>query len=182
MQLVRLLSVLALTAALNACSSGIEQPRGNSKGYSSARLVRRAPGATIDDAKERKAHNMIQNSIATQFTSRGLAFNQSDADLIVAYLVIYQDRAMTTYYDDFFGASETAEEISDLAHKRGVTDGERREYFERTGLVIDVTDARTNKLVYRNVWKGDLVRGVTDATRAQRINTAVNEALSPFFK
>ncbi len=183
MQLIRLFSVLGLALVLNACSSGIEQPKGSSKGYHGARFVRLDPNAPpITDAKEKKIHRMIQNSIASQFTSNGLQFNSAGADLVVAYLVIYQDNAMTTYFSDYFGSGRDAEGISDVAHQRGVIKGERPDYFERAGLVVDVINASTNKLVYRNVWVGDMVRGVSDANRAQRVNTAVHTALAPFFK
>jgi hypothetical protein len=63
-----------------------------------------------------------------------------------------------------------------------VIDGNRPDYFERAGLVVDVIDAKTNKLVFRNVSVGDIVNGATDAQRKQRTADAVNEALAPFFK
>ena len=183
MQLIRIFSVLGLALVLNACSSGLEQPKGTSKGYHGARFVRLDPNApAITDPTEKKVHRMIQNSITGQFTSNGLQFNTAGADLVVAYLVIYQDNAMTTYFSEYFGSGRNAEEISDLAHERGVIKGQRADYFERAGLVVDVINASTNKLVYRNVWVGDMVRDGSDANAAQRVNAAVNTALAPFFK
>ena len=52
----------------------------------------------------------------------------------------------------------------------------RPESFERAGLLVDVIDAKTNKLVYRNIFAGDITRGVSDAARSQRI-----ELLGIFF-
>ena len=125
---------------------------------------------------------MIQKSIARQFSAKGLAYGKGDADLTVAYLVIYQEPGMTARYDDYFGYGRDADEISDLAHTRGVLENKRPDYFQRAGIVIDVIDARTNKLVYRNFAAGDVVRGASDGTRAARIDAAVGQALSPFFQ
>lgn len=182
MKTIRILSLVAIAAALTACSSGVDMPKGSSKGYTSARLVAAKANSPASSANERKIHGMIKNSIAAQFKSAGMAYNQGAADLVVSYLVIYQDNAMTTYYDEYFGYSSNPEEISDVAHQRGVIESKRPDRFERAGLVVDVIDARTYKLVYRNFATGDIVRGVSDATRAQRVNQAVNTALGPFFR
>ena len=179
----QILSLAALAGALllASCSSGIDTPSGSIGNYTSARMIAIKPSAQTT-AEERSIHNMIQNSIKAQFTSRGKSFGQPGAELVVAYLVVYQDNAMTTYYDAYFGSGNDAEAISDEAHLRGVTNGERRESFERAGLIVDVLDARTNKLIFRNYSTGDIVRGVSSQTRAARVNDAVTRALSAFFK
>jgi hypothetical protein len=183
MQVIRLFTVLVLAAALNACSSGVDMPKGSSRGYQSARFVQRSSNAQpVTDAKEKKIHGMIQNSLASQFKANGLRFNDPSAELVVGYLVVYQDNAMTTYFDEYFGYGRDAEHISDVAHERGVIKGTRPDAFERAGLIVDVIDARTNKLVYRNISIGDIVRGGSDSARAGRINASVNTAIAPFFK
>lgn len=182
MQVIRILSILAAAAALNACSSGVDTPSGTSKGYTSARLVARKTEAPASTATQAKIHGMIQKSIAAQFSSNGMAYNQPGADLVVGYLVVFQDNAMTTYYDEFFGYGRDPDAISDQAHKKGVIEGTRPDSFERAGIVIDIIDARTNKLVYRDFAAGDIVKGVSDSTRAQRVNSAVHTALTSFFR
>ena len=182
MQLLRITSLVALAAILNACSSGVDMPSGTSKGYSSARLVARKASAPASTAEEAKVHGMIQRSIAAQFKTNGLDFNKTTADLVVTYLVVYQDNAMTTYFDEFYGYGRDPEAISDAAHKKNVIDGKRPDAFERAGVVVDIVDARTNKLVYRSFGAGDIVRGIDDTTRAKRVNAAVNTALAPFFR
>jgi hypothetical protein len=182
MTALRLLAVAACAAVFTSCSSSVDMPKGNSKGYSSARLVKKAPNGATQTSREKQTHSLIQNSIKQQFTSRGLSYNQPNADLIVGYMVIYQDNAMTTSYDDYFGYGRDANEILGVAHERGVTKGTRPDYFERAGLIIDVIDAKTNKLVYRNFYAGDVVKGGSSSQRAARVNTAVNTALSSFFK
>ncbi|MFC5051328.1 DUF4136 domain-containing protein [Rubritalea spongiae] len=182
MTALRLLAVAACAAVFTSCSSSVDMPKGNSKGYQSARLVKRAPNEVSQTAVEKQVHGLIQNSLKQQFSSRGLAYNQPNADLVVAYMVIYQDNAMTTSYDDYFGYGRDANAILGLAHERGVIKGDRPDYFERAGLVVDVVDAKTNKLVFRNVAVGDIVKGASSSQRAARVNAAVNEALAPFFK
>ena len=175
-----LLAVLGLIS-FSSCSSGVDFPEGSSKGYDSARLIKVKPSANIT-ADEAVVHRMIQSSIRGQFVSRGLEYGKPDADLIVAYLVVYQDNAMTTYWDAYFGSGNDTEAISDAAHRKGVIEGSRPESFERAGLVVGVFDAKTNELIYRNYSAGDIIRGASQTQRASRINTAVNYALKPFFE
>lgn len=182
MQLIRILPFVAVAALLNACSPGVDMPSGTSKGYHSARLVDRRSSAPVSTPHEAKVHGMIQRSISARFDAHGLDDHKGASDLVVAYLVVFQDNAMTTYFDEFYGHGRDPEVIADAAHKKNVIDGKRPDEFERAGIVIDIIDAGTNKLVYRNFGAGDVVRGLDDATRAQRIDAAVNTALAPFFR
>lgn len=181
-QLSRFLACL-LAAALVSCSSHVEMPKGTSKGYTSARLIQRDPSARpITDPTEQQVHRMIQNSLAKQFTAKGLTYGKGDAQLAVAYLVLYQEPGMTAEYDDFFGYGRDAAPITDKAHVRGSIENKRPDYFRRAGIVVDVIDAKTNKLVYRNYATGDVVKGASAATRAARIDAAVSQALAAFFR
>jgi hypothetical protein len=165
-----------------SCSTHVDLPKGTSKGYTSARLVQRDPNRPAPtNATEVKVNRMIQQSLAGKFATHGLAFGKSDADLVIAYLVIFQEPGVTTRYDDYFGYGRSADEIGDVAHTRGILKSKRPDYFERAGIVIDVIDSRTNKLVYRNYAVGDVVRGATDSVRTSRIDAAVAEAIGPFF-
>lgn len=180
-----LTSVLSAIACLGfiSCSTGVDMPKGGSKGYTSARLVRRNPNLpAVTDATELKAHRMIQKSISNRFTANGLAYGKADADLTVAYLVIYQEPGMTARYEDYFGHGRDVDGIADLAHVRGSLENERPDFFRQAGVVIDVIDSRTSKLVYRGFAKGDVIKGVSESTRASRIDAAVAQALAEFFK
>lgn len=176
--------LLAATAlGLISCSTNVEMPKGSSKGYHSARLTTRGPNsAAIAEGTEKQVHGMIQKSIAKQFTSKGMAYGSGNADLVVAYMVIYQEPGMTARYDQFFGYGRDADAISDLAHTRGALENKRPDYFRQAGVVIDVIDSRTHKLVYRNFAKGDVIQGASAGTRAARIDAAVAQALAPFFR
>jgi gamma-glutamyl:cysteine ligase YbdK (ATP-grasp superfamily) len=182
MKFLSILSTAAIAIALNACSPSIDMPKGSSKGYKSARIVKRTPNSTIVlTSKEKQIHREIHNSIKKQFTSHGKSFNDANADLVIGYLVIAQNNAMTTSYSEYFGYGRDANEITDIAHLKGVIKGVRPDFFERAGLLVDVIDAKTNKLVYRNYYIGDIVNGASGAGRAKRIDSAVAQALAPFF-
>jgi hypothetical protein len=164
-----------------SCSSNVDMPKGTSKGYTSARLIQRDPNLPAPSKDiEKQVHGMIQRSLSKQFTSRGMAYGNSDADLIAAYMVIYQEPGMTADYRNYFGYGRNADDIAVLAHNRGAL-GSRAEYFRQAGIVIDVVDRRTSKLIYRGFAKNDVVNGASDGTRAARIDAAVAQALAPFF-
>jgi hypothetical protein len=175
-------AVLAAAGLIASCGPQVDMPKGTSKGYKSARLIQRDPnGPAISDGTEKQVHGMIQNSISKQFAAKGMAYGRGDADLVVAYLVIYQEPGMTARYESYFGYGRDTDAIADLAHTRGALENKRPDYFRQAGIVIDVIDSRTHKLVYRNFAKGDVIQGASSGTRAARINSAVAQALAPFF-
>jgi hypothetical protein len=174
-----LLPLLALIFA--SCANKVDMPRGTSKGYSSARLIERNPGATISDPTERKVHGMIQRSLAGSFKGKGMSWGGGSSDLIVAYMVIYQEPGMTASYDDYFGYGRDGNQIAERAHDVGVLESKRPDYFHSAAVIVDVIDAKTNELVYRNYAQGDVVSGVSDGQRQSRIDAAVAQALGEFF-
>jgi hypothetical protein len=180
---LRILATAVTALAFVSCVPKVDMPKGTSKGYASARLIQRdAAASNSPTAVEQQVHGMIQKSLSKQFTSRGMAYGKGDADLVVAYMVIYQEPGMTADYRDYFGYGRNAGEIATIAHVRGVEKNKRPDDFKQAGILIDVVDARTNKLVYRNLAKGDVVKGASAGTRAARIDAAVDQALAPFFK
>lgn len=181
--LKRSVLLLATAGLFASCGTGVDMPKGTSAGYHSARLVQRDPsGPAITDSTEKQVHGMIQKSIARQFTSHGMSYGGGSSDLVVAYMVIYQEPGMTATYDDFFGYGRDSGRIADVAHERGALENQRPDYFRQAGIVIDVVDSGTNKLVYRNFAKGDVVKGASSSTRASRIDSAVAQALADFFR
>lgn len=176
------LFLLFLALGIASCGGKVDMPRGNSRGHTSARLVDAGSDATFSDATERKVHGMIQRSIGQQFTANGMSWGRQDAGLVVAYMVIYQESSMTASYDDFFGHGREGMEIAQRAHQVGVIDNKRPDDFKRGAIVVDVIDAKTNKLIYRNFAEGDVVRGVSDDRRSDRIEAAITQALADFFK
>lgn len=179
----RSLLLLAFGSLLASCGPQVEMPQGTRKGYQSARLVRRDPNAAaVTNATEQQVHGMIQKSIARQFAASGMSYGRGDADLAVAYLVIYQEPGMTARYDTYFGYGRDADSITDRAHTRGALENQRPDFFRQAGIVIDVLDGRSGKLIYRKFAKGDVIKGSSAGTRAARIDAAVSQALAPFLK
>jgi len=176
-------SLFAIAAlSLVSCSTGVDMPKGSSKGYTSARLIQRNPNShAVTDATEKQVHGMIQKSISKQFTSKGMTYGSGGADLTVAYMVIYQEPGMTARYDEYFGYGRDGDQIADVAHTRGALENKRPDFFRQAGVVVDVIDSRSHKLVYRNIAKGDVVKGASAGTRTARIDAAVGQALAPFF-
>lgn len=175
--------LLATVGLLASCSTGVDMPKGKRGVYQSARLIQRNPSApALTKPIETQVHGMIQNSLARQFTSRGMSYGKGNADLAVAYLVIYQEPGMTANFDDYFGYGRSSREISDVAHIRGQLESKRPDFFRQVGIVVDVVDVRTGKLVFRNFAKGDVVQGASSATRSARIDQAIAQALAPFFE
>ncbi|MCU0751456.1 MAG: DUF4136 domain-containing protein [Akkermansiaceae bacterium] len=179
---LRMLSAAVAVLGFVSCVPNVDMPKGSSKSYSSARLIQRDPGLPAPSTSiEKQVHGMIQKSLEKTFTSKGMSYGKGDADLIVAYMVIYQEPGMTADYREYFGYGRDAGEIATIAHARGVEKNKRTDYFKQAGVLIDVVDTRTNKLVYRGFSKDDVIKGATESTRAARIDAAVAEALTPFF-
>ena len=169
------------TLLLTACGNRVDMPSGSSKGYTSARLVQTDKKPDFADV-DASTNRMIQKALADTFRANGLQVKTTDADLVVGYLLLIQDNASTLLIDDYFGYGRDAEHIADVAHIRGVVENTRPDHFERGAIVVDVMDAKTNKLVYRNFAKRDIHRGLSDSVRKQRIEQAISEAMQKFFR
>lgn len=159
-------------------------PGGSSKGYSSARFVEAASkkitSEAIEDSPEIAA--AVRASIEANFKSNGFSFGNQGSQLVVAFMLIRQDLVTTAANSDYFGAGRDASEIFDEAHRRGVIKNTRFEEFEAGAIVVDILDAKSNKLIYRDFAKRDIDASATAAQRKQRINTAVTTALAKFFR
>ena len=168
---------------LSACQS-VDLPKGNARGYQSARLVRpvnnlNTPGIAPQASP---ANEMIQSALASEFGARGFRLDPANADLTVAYLVIVQDNVSTKVVDDYFGYGRSSMRLADAAHSAGVVHNKRADYYREGSVVVDIIDNKTGKLVYRDFATGDLTGEVSDAQLRARINTAVKQALAKFFR
>lgn len=174
---------LLSAAGLFASCATVQQPKGTSKGYHSARLIQRDPSIPVSgNATEQQVHSLIQKSISKQFGSHGLKYGGAGTDLVTAYLVIDQEPGTTAAHPEYFGYGREANQIADFAHTRGWLENKRPDYFHEAGIVVDVIDSHTNKLVYRGFAKGDVIKGASAGTRAARIDNAVAQALTEFFR
>jgi len=161
------------------CST-IDMPKGTRAGYSSARFmkVKEYPaGVSSNKALNQK----VQRAIAAEMEKAGISITAAKADLIVAYMLLKQDNVSTTSIDNYYGYGDDSKEISRKVHKK-IEKGGQRESFDRGAIVIDLIDARKNKLVYRSYAVRDVLEDVSAQTRNKRIQEAVQEALADFFK
>lgn len=167
-------ALLVLGGFFAGCSS-IETAHGTSGKYSSFRLVHSE--AELDANNEK-----VRDSIVQTFESNGLTQAGTDAELVVAYLIIRQDHAATQMERTYFGRGRDANEILKEAHKRGVIKKSGTHDLDVGAILIDVLDTETDKLVYREFAKRDLLPELSQEDRNALIEAAVAEALSAFFR
>lgn len=173
-----LLSLLAIFVA--GCST-VPMPKGSSKGYSTVRFI--APNKPLgDDDSPRfvESNRMIKEAVAAQMEKNGLQIVEGDADLIVAHLIILKDNASTSYCNQYYGLQDFFSVVA-LAHEEGMKK-HYPEHVQKRALVIDLIDARTYKLVYRNYALSGTLANLSEQDRQAYINNAVAEALQQFFR
>ncbi len=185
MKNVLCLFLLSSVLILSACQT-VELPRGTSGGYQTARIVqvRQSPHQTYSREFEDQPrfHKQLQSAISRNFETNRISMVQGNSDLLVAYLIIRQGNINTSINQDYFGHGRDAISIMEEAHKRGVLDRNRSDTVDDAAIVIDILDARTDRLVFRNFAKRPVLHGLSQAQRQERINAAVAEALAPFFQ
>ncbi len=178
------LAVAVLT--LCSCSQSVELPTGTSRGYQSARFVetKRPDRTASPDALEKdpEFNASIRQAITRKFDANGVPVTGGSTDLIIAYMLLRQNSASTTMNNDYFGNGRDPMAILDEAHTSGVIKNKSPDDFHRGAIVIDVLDAKTNKLVFRNFAVRPVLGGLGASARQNRIDSAVSEALTPFFK
>lgn len=175
---------LSVTAALAVgCSSTIKMPKGKAKGYSSARFVNSREHTVaqgIEDTPE--VNKMVQDAISNELRKGGIRVGGGGEDLIIAYMLLHQTVSSTTMNDDHFGYGRDAGEILERAHEAGTIENKSPDYFEAGAVVVDLLDARTNELVFRNFAVRDTTQAPSPSQQRARINNAVAEAIAPFFR
>lgn len=158
-------------------------PKGSANGYSSANFF---PAGATFNSKELEdspvVNQNIRDAITAQFTQNGLAFGKKGAELDVGYIIIRQNSAVTILNDDHFGPGRNSTGILSLAHDRGVIEKNHSYDYDAGAILIDVVDARTKELVYRDFVKNDVIPNITPAERKERLHAAVEEALAKFFR
>jgi hypothetical protein len=175
----RLVMLVMLTMGFAGCTS-VPMPKGSSKGYSTVRFVTPNPALAEDNLPQFiEAHRMIKASITDQMQQHGVQVVDQNADLLVAYLVVLQDNVKTSYSNQYYGYQDFMK-IVDAAFKARLKKSYPEEVEERI-LVVDLIDARTFKLVYRDYAISEPVANLSEADRQAVINRVVAAALQPFF-
>jgi hypothetical protein len=134
--------------------------------------------ATPEYAEKREQiHKLIQNAITANLAAKDLTRVQSSGNVIVAYLIILGNNVSTTDVNDYFGYGRDSDALLDKAHEKGAIDNKNPNAFTAGTLVVDVIDAKTYKLLYRNYAVRSVLRDAPDDVRAERIQSAVDQAL-----
>jgi hypothetical protein len=128
--------------------------------------------------KRDQIHRLIQTAIATNLTAKGLSRTPAGGDVFLAYLVILGDNVSTTDVNDYFGYGRDSDALMDKAHEKFAIESKNPNQFVAGSLVIDVIDAKTYKLLYRNYAVRQVLRNVPEDVRAERIQAAVDQALA----
>ena len=177
---VRFLILSLIIAVVAGCSS-VSMPKGNSKKYSSARFINEKKSAEFYESdRSKEVNQVLQQAIAAEFEQHGMEVLKQDADLIIAYLIIVQDKVATTTIDKHFGYRDTSEAIGKI-HEKGIG-GRDPEYVKKGALVIDLIDAKTMKLVYRNYATRGAGENLTGEALRTRLSDVTEEVLTAFFK
>jgi hypothetical protein len=156
-------------------------PKGSSKGYSTVRFV--APNAPLGADKTPafvEGNRMVKKAITAQLEKNGLKVVEGNADLIVAYLIILQDNISTSYSNQYYGLQDFSDIVS-LAHKEGMKK-HYPEAVQKRALVIDLIDAKTYKLVYRNYALSGMLANLSEQERQEHANNVVTQTLQRFFR
>jgi hypothetical protein len=177
----RLVAVFSLIAVCLAGCSSVPMPKGSSKGYSTVRFVTpNAPLAEDNLPRFIEGHRMIKEAITAQMTANGLQVVEQSGELIVAYLIILQDNVSTSYSNQYYGYQDFMT-IVNRAHDKGMKKS-YPEKVEKRAIVIDLIDAETFKLVYRDYAVTGSAAHLSKEAQQELVNEVVATALRQFFR
>lgn len=127
-------------------------------------------------AVEKRAvvHGMIQDAITQGLNQRGVAPATGEPDVLVAYLVVVGDNTTTVRFDEYFGYGRDASDLQQMAHREYTSTGNPN-YFEAGTLLVDLIDARSFKLLWRQHVNRPVIRDLSESARRERIEEAVQE-------
>lgn len=140
-------------------------------------FVPNSTGTIPPYADKREAiHRMIQDAITRDLGEHGVVRVDSGGELVVGYLVIVGNNALTTAVDDYFNNTDDRIALLDRAHA-AYTGGDVPYYYEAGTLVIDIRDAKTGRLLKRGYATQSLLRDIPEDTRYGRIQAIVEKIL-----
>lgn len=186
MSSITLLAAISMLAGCSSVPVQVKEEPIPASTFSFIDVKTKSSSGIADNRAE--MHAMIQNAITKNFAAKGVSRVESGGDLTVGYLVIVASNTTTSAISDYFGYGPDNKALLDKAHK-GVAklraeDPETRIRDPRTyrsgALVIDILDAKTAILQYRNLAYGELLADAPEELRTKRVQTAINEILTGF--
>ena len=142
-------------------------------------FVRVGPGQASSDQNIKAIHAAFQDAITRSLAAKGITKQPTGGDVTVAYQVVGGNNAATTSLNDYYGYSSDANALVDMIHKQQTVKDQNRNYFQEGTLVVDLVDPATGKLLWRNSIERDIVRDVTQQTRAERIQEVTDAIFQP---
>jgi hypothetical protein len=122
-------------------------------------------------------HQIIQKAIVNDLTAKGLNRVNGTGEVIVAYMFIVGNNVTTEAVTTYFGMGRE----SDALHNKAMdaySSSKNPNHFEAGTLVIDVLDAKTYEILYRNYVVRPILGNTTSAVRGERIQEAVDATLA----
>ena len=126
---------------------------------------------------EQAVHALIQEDITKNLAKRGINHVAAGGDVTVAYLIITGNNVAARTISDYYGYGDDTPDLLDKAHA-AYSSSKNPNYFEAGTLVVDIIDAKTYKVLYRNYVSRPALRNPPAEVRAANIQGAVNEVLS----
>jgi hypothetical protein len=128
----------------------------------------------------------IQAGIEKELLRKGLKRVDSGGDITVAYLIAIRSGASTSAVSEFFGHGEETEKLLAQAHKRATKlvkemDENRMvdsRKFKAAALVIDMVDAKSTDLLFRQSVVRPLLVKPSEAARGKALNQALADIFS----
>jgi hypothetical protein len=133
------------------------------------------PEPGFADSRE-AVHAMIHDAISRNLAGKGVTQVESGGDVIVAYLVIVGNNAVTESINTYFGYGRNASDLHDQAQD-AYTHSKNPNHFEAGTLLVDIIDAKTYKLLKRAYVTRPVLRNAAAEVRADNIQEAVNAVL-----
>ena len=183
--MIKLYSILPLCLGIvlfGACSTAkrIDLPNGKSAGYSSFRLYQHQ-SSHVPDFTNRvdRVNAYLQAALREEFESHGLQESEQDAELIVAFLLVVQDTAVTTAISDYYitSGSDIVSEAHRRMGKKNLPGG-----YESGAIVVDIIDKKSGEVIYRDFAMREVLDYLTPAEKEQRAREAAIEAVATFFR
>ena len=180
-----LVSGLCLLVVAGCSSIPVKVDEGRIRAKTFSFMEPRGKGTASFADNRADVHRMIQAAITHNLASKGIAMTESGGDITVGYLVVISSNVTTAAIGDYFGYGPEAKALLDKAaagadrlrkeqEKSRIRNANR---FLAGALVVDVIDARTSTLVYRNFAYRELLEQASPEMRAERIQSVINELL-----
>ncbi len=129
--------------------------------------------------REDRVNEFLQAALRDEFKAQGLKESEEDAELIVSFLLIVQNTAVTTAISDYYinSGSDIMSEPHRRMGKKNLPGG-----YEAGAIIVDIIDKDSGDLIYRDFAKREVLDYLTPAEKEQRVKEAAVEAVAAFFK